>query len=338
MGGSAAHHTPLHDFCRALVRAPSLSVLASWSYALARPCSMLLEIAILSWRNLFPEGQCAVGAHAGVVGPTADQVHWAYDEVQQYFNGGVVRCTDHMTVLDVGGHIGLFALEVMRRTRNTAKLYCLEPLPRTCGFLRRNVRRFAPDVQPRVFNCGAGRTHAHLPMLEAHVLSTSSYCNGGAGPFRASARDAEAQAFDDCVAPELRRLRGLGAPAAWLLRLVLRLLFRAITRTNGTTRLRAGAEYMCEIRPLSSIIESHGLEAIDLLKVDVEGAELDVLLGIRDEHWARIGAVAIEVHDVDGRVERIEALLRSHGIGRIERKGGEMAHREHGLFVLVASR
>ena len=50
---------------------------------------------------------------------------------------------------------------------------------------------------------------------------------------------------------------------------VLRALFRVITRTNGTTRLRAGTDYLCEIRPLSSIIEAHQIEKVDLLKVDV---------------------------------------------------------------------
>jgi len=289
-------------------------------------------------RNLSDEACCRVGTHADVVGPTVDQIHWAFGEVQQYFSEGVVTCTDDMTVLDVGAHIGLFALEVMKRTRNTARLYCFEPLPRTSGFLRRNVRRFDARVQPRVFACGAGQAHAHLVMREARVLSTSSYCNGGAGPFSASAATAEANAFDDCIAPEIRKLRGLGGAVPWALRLLLGALFGVITRTNGTTSLRAGVDYLCEIRPLSSVIDAHALETIDLLKVDVEGAELDVLRGIDARHWPRIKAVALEVHDVDGRLETIEALLRANGIGHIERKAGELAHREHRLWVVLARR
>ena len=65
------------------------------------------------------------------------------------------------------------------------------------------------------------------------------------------------------------------------------------------------------------MIDAHGLETIDLLKVDVEGAELDCLRGIDARHWPRLKAVALEVHDVDGQLQTIEELLRANGIGHI---------------------
>ena len=40
---------------------------------------------------------------------------------------------------------------------------------------------------------------------------------------------------------------------------------------------------------LSAVLDSHGVEHIDLLKVDVEGAELEVLCGLDDERGHRIG-------------------------------------------------
>lgn len=45
---------------------------------------------------------------------------------------------------------------------------------------------------------------------------------------------------------------------------------------------------MCTV---SDLIRRHGLERVDLLKIDVEGAELDVLHGIEQEHWPRIQQV-----------------------------------------------
>ena len=104
-----AHETPLHRYCRSLLDAsPTLSAFATLQYALLRPLSMVAEIIILMLRNLTPEGCCRVGDHADVVGPTVDQVHWAYGEVLQYFTGegAISSCLrDGMTVLDVGGHI-----------------------------------------------------------------------------------------------------------------------------------------------------------------------------------------------------------------------------------------
>ena len=53
---------------------------------------------------------------------------------------------------------------------------------------------------------------------------------------------------------------------------------------------------------------------VDLLKVDVEGGELDVLLGIDPLHWPLIRQVILEAHDINGRLAAICDLLASHGL------------------------
>ncbi|WP_328891783.1 FkbM family methyltransferase [Streptomyces sp. NBC_00316] len=52
---------------------------------------------------------------------------------------------------------------------------------------------------------------------------------------------------------------------------------------------------------------------IDLLKVDVEGAEADVLLGIDASQWPRIRRVIAEVCDLDGQLDRVCEILRGNG-------------------------
>ena len=94
MPSISAHETLVHSYCQSLLAAPQLSVFASWQYAVMRPLSMLVEIIILKCRNLASEGACSVGSHGVVVGPTVDQVRWAYGEVQQYFEDGIVRWID----------------------------------------------------------------------------------------------------------------------------------------------------------------------------------------------------------------------------------------------------
>ncbi|HEY6310344.1 MAG TPA: hypothetical protein VIY52_05990 [Streptosporangiaceae bacterium] len=50
-----------------------------------------------------------------------------------------------------------------------------------------------------------------------------------------------------------------------------------------------------------------------LLKIDVERAELDVLTGISEADWPRIGGVIAGVHDLGGRLETVRQMLVRHG-------------------------
>lgn len=69
----------------------------------------------------------------------------------------------------------------------------------------------------------------------------------------------------------------------------------------------------CELVTLSDVLRREDIPRVDLLKVDVERAELDVLAGIEDADWPRIRQVVLEVHDEDGRSASIAAALASRG-------------------------
>jgi 31-O-methyltransferase len=69
----------------------------------------------------------------------------------------------------------------------------------------------------------------------------------------------------------------------------------------------------CELTTVSAFLAEEGLERVDLLKIDVERAELDVLAGIEEQDWPKIRQVALEVHDEQGRCARIERMLTALG-------------------------
>ena len=89
------------------------------------------------------------------------------------------------------------------------------------------------------------------------------------------------------------------------------------------TMIRAVAAYMLagartSTRPVvtvSDVIDAHDadLNAVHLLKIDVERAEADVLRGIRPSHWPRIHRVVLECHDIDGALDDCVHILRSVG-------------------------
>ena len=74
-----------------------------------------------------------------------------------------------------------------------------------------------------------------------------------------------------------------------------------------------GKVHRCELRTLSSVLRELDVDRADLLKIDVEGAELDVLEGIRGEDWPLIRQVVIEVHDRGRRGTVVADELRRRG-------------------------
>ena len=77
----------------------------------------------------------------------------------------------------------------------------------------------------------------------------------------------------------------------------------------------------CEMRTLSELIGSEGLDCVHLLKIDVEGSELKVLQGIEERHWPLVQQVVAEVVDVIYRVAFIKSLLTSKGFRVITAAG-----------------
>src|SRR5262249_25155051 len=70
----------------------------------------------------------------------------------------------------------------------------------------------------------------------------------------------------------------------------------------------------CRVTSVSEIIREHGIDRIDLLKIDAEKSELAIIEGIEDDDWPKIDQIVIEIHDRTGEaVKRIEGLLIEKG-------------------------
>jgi len=80
----------------------------------------------------------------------------------------------------------------------------------------------------------------------------------------------------------------------------------------------------CEIKTISEIIVEQSIEKIDLLKIDVEKAELGVLQGINELDWSKIKQIVIEIHNIDNRLDQVIALLRSKDFLQINQEQDPM--------------
>jgi FkbM family methyltransferase len=62
---------------------------------------------------------------------------------------------------------------------------------------------------------------------------------------------------------------------------------------------------------LPDVCAKHGLETIDFLKLDCEGAEIEILENLDDAFLGRIRQIAMEVHDPAGAGPQLERLRRA---------------------------
>jgi FkbM family methyltransferase len=226
-----------------------------------------------------------------------------YQQVQEYCSHGI-RVKEGDIVFDVGANIGLFALWLRQSVSPNITIFSFEPIPVVFDALYRNAQRFDPRNW-KVFSCGLGRrtgtaTFGYFTRLTA---MSSVY------------PDTSTEAVASLRDTILRNVHQLPQGLRWMRRLSGFLLRPCVDYLIRRAFVIENVE--CPMRTVSDVIREHQVSRIDLLKVDVEKAELDVLEGIEAADWAIIRQVVAEVHDLNGRLAKVTALLAENGLEQI---------------------
>ncbi len=224
------------------------------------------------------------------------------------------------TVFDVGANIGLFSLEAASRG---AKVHAFEPMPATFAALSANAQgEKSGQITPHRLALGAQAEtarFAYFPYLSA--LSTRF----PAVP-QAQSESAISAIFDD---PQLTPRAGWFRRAPRPIRQIFIRFWQKILFSPRFVE--------CRVETLSQQIEKLEIARIDLLKIDVEGAEWDVLQGIGDAHWPLIRQIVAEVHDENGRLKRFTECLAERGFGDIHTEA-EPGAGQWGVYIVWARR
>ena len=69
----------------------------------------------------------------------------------------------------------------------------------------------------------------------------------------------------------------------------------------------------CDTTTISELIKSYELPRIDLLKMDIEGGEVDALRGIAEQDWCKIQQLCVETHFGDELHQQVWQLLKQKG-------------------------
>jgi FkbM family methyltransferase len=177
-------------------------------------------------------------------------------------------------VVDVGAGIGLFTLFVKRRYP-AAKVLAFEPVPRNAALLARNLA---------------------LHGIQDDVVVRRSCLGAAPGPDTGFTLVPNLAGNSTLYPRELVEQRRLMAAAVG---------------ERRAAALFATERIPVEVECFSPAVAGFAATGpIDLVKVDVEGAEPDVLEGIADSDWPRIGAFVVEV---GGAREVVERTLRERG-------------------------
>jgi FkbM family methyltransferase len=227
-------------------------------------------------------------------------------EVQSYFGNGVeLNAGD--TMFDVGANIGLFSLAAYQHCDRDLRIFAFEPVAPVFELLRANCERNAGKPDVNLFRCGLSDRSGTADLAyypRAPVLSTA-YPDP----------EADLEILKEIVVNRLIHLAEAPLPLRCLCWVPRRL--RATLVDYALRKALVPVRAPCEMRTLSEVVSEYGVGRIDLLKVDVEKAELDVLHGIDREDWPKIRQVVVEVHDLDRRVETTTNLLTAAGLRSI---------------------
>lgn len=102
------------------------------------------------------------------------------------------------------------------------------------------------------------------------------------------------------------------AAPLWLHLIFPRFVAQWCVGTFVNKLLESPTKLKATVTTVSDLIDEHKLKVVDILKVDVEGAEAAVLRGIRSEHWPRIRQLMIEA-ETFAEAKALQGTLEDKG-------------------------
>ncbi|MEO8156419.1 MAG: amino acid adenylation domain-containing protein [Betaproteobacteria bacterium] len=217
------------------------------------------------------------------------ETDYIYNEIfvlQAYLRHGI-SIRDGDCIIDAGANIGLFTVFASRLARNV-RMLSFEPNPAAFACLKANAEAWGTSVKCLPLGLSRENKSAELTFFQGLSLLSGFYADAAV----------EHEMVKNYVLNQQPDPSQSEQSAADIGALIDdRLQSRVIT---------------AQLRTLSSVMAEEGIDRIDLLKINVEKSELDVLMGIGRDDWARIRQLVIEV-DQNANLTPITDLLEQHG-------------------------
>ena len=195
----------------------------------------------------------------------------------------LIKLEDGDCVFDVGANLGSFCLWLAGRI-GSGQVFCFEPIPQTFELLKLNTENVT-QLKVQLANVALadreGRAEFAVPLglsvSASMVEDNSALKRAGDRQFIAEELASRHGWLKPLNNPTVRRL-------SWPLLEGIRVAYGRKQKID------------CQLSTVSAAIRENSVARINLLKIDVEGAESQVLDGIDLEHWDCIDQLLVECH------------------------------------------
>lgn len=223
----------------------------------------------------------------------ATETEFVYKEVFEnrvYLRHGITVAKGDC-VWDIGANIGLFTI-FLQENFEAISVHAFEPSPQIYKILKANTERYGPRVVAHRCGIAGSEGESTFTFYPSYSIMSGFHADDRQDrlALRAAIRSQWHERYPD--EPDLED----------------RFLDDMVESTLGQKQ-----EYLCSLRTISQLIEETGVAEIALLKVDAEGSELDILSGIRDEHWPFIRQIVTEIHAGESVAAPIVKILEERG-------------------------
>jgi len=211
-----------------------------------------------------------------------EETEYIFSEIftEGQYEGHDIIIKEDDVIFDVGANIGLFSLFV-KGIEPTVKVFAFEPIKPTFEVLQKNIHLHSLE-NVTLFNYGLSSENNPQKIFTFYPNMSA---NSTTKP-------------DDTLA-DLEEIKiDQNSPK-------IENLFEELFQEKE--------QVICPVRTLSSVMNELGIDAIDLLKIDVEGEEYEVFKGIEAKDWPKIKQIVAEVHDKKGRLKQVTQMLADNG-------------------------
>lgn len=223
-------------------------------------------------------------------------------------------------VFDIGANIGMFSLFMATRFSNLS-LFSFEPVPAIYKVLQQNGQQHFGKVDAHIFNIGLSDS----ARVEQFQFNSRISMTSGMYAKSLEGANKKGQSLLVWIRALLHDIADIHQNISKFCHFLIRLLtipvigflvfiLISIPLIGYLFYLKYTTHTVsCRLDTISNIIHNNSIHKIDLLKIDVEGSEWDVIMGIEEEDWVKCKQFVIEIHDIENRVEKMKQLFEKKG-------------------------